>query len=93
LNLRPTDADSEDLLKLWSERTGKRDQIFLATKFGVTIVNGKPTMRSDSEYVKQACEKSLRRLGLDKIDLYYCHHVDKVTPIEETVTAMAELKK
>jgi aryl-alcohol dehydrogenase-like predicted oxidoreductase len=65
----------------------------LATKFGVTIANGKPTMRSDPEYVKQACEKSLKRLGLDKIDLYYCHRVDKVTPIEETVAAMAELKK
>ncbi|KAK7178818.1 hypothetical protein DPSP01_014346 [Paraphaeosphaeria sporulosa] len=86
-------ADSEDLLKLWFERTGKRDQIFLATKFGVTIENGKPTMRSDPEYVRQACEKSLRRLGLGKIDLYYCHRVDKITPIEETVSEMAKLKK
>jgi aryl-alcohol dehydrogenase-like predicted oxidoreductase len=50
-------------------------------------------MRSDSEYVKQACEKSLRRLGVKKIDLYYCHRVDMKTPIEKTVEAMAELKK
>lgn len=88
------DADSEDLLKLWFERTGKRNQIFLATKFAVTKdADGKPTIRSDPDYVKQACEKSLKRLGVDKIDLYYCHRVDKKTPIEKTVAAMAELKK
>jgi aryl-alcohol dehydrogenase-like predicted oxidoreductase len=52
-----------------------------------------PTVRSDAEYVKQACEKSLKRLGVDKIDLFYCHRVDMKTPIEETVAAMAELKK
>ncbi|KAL1611846.1 hypothetical protein SLS60_000067 [Paraconiothyrium brasiliense] len=86
-------ADSEDLLRLWFERTGKRDQIFLATKFGVSMENGKPVIRSDPEYVRQACEKSLKRLGVDKIDLYYCHRVDKVTPIEKTVAAMAELKR
>ena len=80
-------------MKLWFERTGKRSEIFLATKFAVTIANGKPTIRSDPEYVRQACEKSLKRLGVDKIDLYYCHRVDKVTPIERTVAAMAQLKK
>ncbi|KAJ4357493.1 uncharacterized protein N0V89_002069 [Didymosphaeria variabile] len=86
-------ADSEDLLKVWFERTGKRDRIFLATKFGVSIADGKPAIRSDPEYVRQACEKSLKRLGVDRIDLYYCHRVDKVTPIERTVAAMVELKK
>ncbi|ORY15283.1 NADP-dependent oxidoreductase domain-containing protein [Clohesyomyces aquaticus] len=86
-------ADSEDLLKLWFERTGKRDKIFLATKFAVTKdKDGKPTVRSDAEYVKQACEKSLNRLGVSKIDLYYCHRVDKKTPIEQTVEALAQLK-
>jgi aryl-alcohol dehydrogenase-like predicted oxidoreductase len=67
----------------------------LATKFGVTkdAETGAPTVRSDAEYVKQACEKSLKRLGVDKIDLFYCHRVDMKTPIEETVAAMAELKK
>ena len=72
------DADSEDLLRLWFERTGKRDQIFIATKFAVTKgSDGKPMIRSDPEYVKQACETSLKRLGVSRIDLYYCHRVDK----------------
>ncbi|MBZ5721694.1 MAG: aldo/keto reductase [Acidobacteriia bacterium] len=74
----------------------KRDQIVLATKFGIVRdpnnpqvrgVNGKP------EYVRSACEASLRRLGTDHIDLYYQHRVDPNTPIEETVGAMAELVK
>ena len=50
-------------------------------------------MRSDPEYVKQACEKSLKRLGVETIDLYYCHRVDQKTPIEKTIEAMVELKK
>ena len=50
-------------------------------------------MRSDLEYVKLACERSLKRLGVKKIDLYYCHRVDMKTPIEKTVVAMAELKR
>lgn len=54
--------------------------------------DGKFNVRSDPEYVKEACNKSLKRLGVDKIDLYYCHRVDKTTPIEKTVQAMAELK-
>ncbi len=75
---------------------GKRDQVILATKFGIVRdpsnpqirgVNGKP------DYVKQACEASLQRLGVDYIDLYYQHRVDPDTPIEETVSAMAELVK
>ncbi|KAF2646389.1 Aldo/keto reductase [Massarina eburnea CBS 473.64] len=86
--------DNEDLLRLWFERTGKRDQIFLATKFGVTKdAEGNFCIRSDPEYVIQACETSLKRLGVDYIDLYYAHRVDMKTPIEKTVAAMAELKK
>ena len=78
----------------WFERTGKRNSVFLCTKYGVTKgPDGKPTVRSDPEYVKQACEKSLKRLGVSKIDLYYCHRVDMRTPIEQTVQAMAQLKK
>ncbi|WP_046174661.1 aldo/keto reductase [Domibacillus indicus] len=72
---------------------GKRDQVILATKFGnirgedgsFLGVSGKP------EYVKEACEKSLRRLGTDYIDLYYQHRVDPDVPIEETAGAMADL--
>jgi len=75
---------------------GRRDKVVLATKFGIVRdaqnpavrgVNGKP------QYVKSACEASLRRLGVDTIDLYYQHRVDRTTPIEETVDAMAELVK
>jgi aryl-alcohol dehydrogenase-like predicted oxidoreductase len=72
---------------------GRRDQVFLATKFGNVRdkdgkslgVNGRP------EYVRSACEASLRRLGVERIDLYYQHRVDPRTPIEETVGAMARL--
>jgi aryl-alcohol dehydrogenase-like predicted oxidoreductase len=72
---------------------GRRDEVVLATKFG--IVRGTdPTDRSirgDATYVKQACEASLARLGVDHIDLYYQHRTDGGVPIEETVGAMAEL--
>lgn len=71
----------------------RRQQMILATKFGIVrtsdpnarSVNGKP------EYIYSACEASLRRLGVDAIDLYYQHRVDPNTPIEETVDAMAQL--
>jgi aryl-alcohol dehydrogenase-like predicted oxidoreductase len=72
---------------------GRRDGVVLATKFGNVRaedgkflgVNGRP------EYVRQACDASLKRLGVDHFDLYYQHRVDRETPIEETVGAMAEL--
>jgi aryl-alcohol dehydrogenase-like predicted oxidoreductase len=75
---------------------GKRDQVVLATKFGIVRdptnpnvrgVNGKP------DYVKKSCDASLQRLGVEHIDLYYQHRVDPNTPIEETVGALAELVK
>src|SRR3954452_11232430 len=73
----------------------RREEVVLATKFGnersedggFLGVNGKP------EYVHKACDASLHRLGVDHIDLYYQHRVDKTVPIEETVGAMAELVK
>lgn len=72
-----------------------RDKVVIATKFGIVRgedksflgVSGKP------EYVRSACENSLRRLGVEVIDLYYQHRVDPETPIEDTVAAMAELVK
>src|SRR5919197_1378224 len=72
---------------------GRRDEVVLATKFGIVrtddpterVVNGRP------EYVREACEGSLQRLGVETIDLYYQHRVDTNVPIEETVGAMAEL--
>lgn len=86
--------DSEDLIGAWFARTGKRDDIFLATKFALQRgPDGSIQVRSDPEYVREACAKSLKRLGVEKIDLYYCHRVDGKTPIEETIRAMAELKK
>jgi len=72
---------------------GRRDEVVLATKFGV-VRGDDPTQRGVDgrpEYVREACEHSLRRLGVDHIDLYYQHRVDPRTPIEETVGAMAEL--
>jgi aryl-alcohol dehydrogenase-like predicted oxidoreductase len=74
---------------------GKRDQVFLATKFGI-VRTADPTARGIDgrpAYVRASCEASLRRLGVDVIDLYYQHRVDPKTPIEETVGAMAELVK
>ncbi|KAJ3117913.1 hypothetical protein HK100_000717 [Physocladia obscura] len=72
-----------------------RDKIFLCTKFGLTYdrTTGLPGLNSSPEYVKQACDASLARLGIDTIDLYYQHRVDPKTPIEDTVRAMAELVK
>ena len=74
---------------------GRRDQVVLATKFAnVRGENGEYLgIRGDADYVRQACDASLKRLGVDHIDLYYQHRVDPETPIEETVGAMAELVK
>ncbi|RXS85742.1 aldo/keto reductase [Streptomyces sp. TM32] len=71
---------------------GRRDEAVLATKFGFANRLGEPTaIRGDAAYVREACDASLRRLGVDHIDLYYQHRVDPNVPIEETVGAMAEL--
>lgn len=88
-------ADSEDVVGEWIKRGGKREDIFLASKFALSIdpATHVVTTRSDPEYVKTACARSLQRLGVDTIDLYYCHRVDEITPIEKTVEAMVELKK
>jgi aryl-alcohol dehydrogenase-like predicted oxidoreductase len=74
---------------------GRRDQVVLATKFAnVRGPNGEFLgVRGDAKYVKDCCDQSLKRLGVDVIDLYYQHRVDPKTPIEETVGAMAELVK
>jgi aryl-alcohol dehydrogenase-like predicted oxidoreductase len=75
---------------------GRREQVVLATKFGIVRDPANPSVRGvngKAEYVRQSCEASLRRLGIETIDLYYQHRVDPATPIEETVGAMAELVK
>lgn len=73
---------------------GRREQLVLATKFGIVRDPSNPASRGVNgrpDYVRAACEASLKRLGVEAIDLYYQHRVDPTTPIEETVGAMAEL--
>jgi aryl-alcohol dehydrogenase-like predicted oxidoreductase len=73
----------------------RRDDVFLATKFGIKLIKDDDlinrTVDGSPEYVRESCDASLQRLGIDHIDLYYQHRVDPKTPIEETVGAMAEL--
>jgi aryl-alcohol dehydrogenase-like predicted oxidoreductase len=72
---------------------GRRDEVVLATKFAIvrTPGGGRAGIRGDRDYVHSACEASLGRLGVDHVDLYYCHRVDPTVPVEETVGAMGEL--
>jgi len=72
---------------------GRRDEVVLATKFGIDRAEdgARRGVRGDPEYVHAACEASLKRLGVERIDLYYQHRIDPQVPIEETVGAMAEL--
>src|ERR1700678_4033490 len=75
---------------------GKRERVVLATKFGIVRDPSNPNIRGvngKADYVKKSCEESLKRLGVEHIDLYYQHRVDPNTPIEETVGALAELVK
>jgi aryl-alcohol dehydrogenase-like predicted oxidoreductase len=84
---------NEELIGGWLK--GKRDRVFVATKFGAVRSPGGPVIGVNGrpEYVRSSCEGSLKRLGIETIDLYYQHRVDLDTPIEETVGAMAELVK
>lgn len=87
-------GDNEELVGKTIRK--RRDEVFLATKFANIRTKENPTHSRISgrpEYVKSACDASLKRLGLDHIDLYYQHRVDPETPIEDTVGAMAELVK
>ena len=100
LDLGVTFVDTADMYgpftneKLVGEAiSGRREEVVLATKFGnVRGENGERLgVRGDPDYVRRCCEDSLRRLGVERIDLYYQHRVDPKVPIEETVGAMAEL--
>ncbi|PNS20007.1 Pyridoxal reductase [Sphaceloma murrayae] len=86
--------DNEDLIGKWlAQNPDKRKDIFLATKFAnKTLPDGTRAVDSTPEYCRQACEKSLKRLGIPTIDLYYAHRLDGKTPVEKTVEAMAQLK-
>ncbi len=73
---------------------GRRDQVFLATKFGIVRDPANPNVRGvngSPAYIRKAIDASLKRLGVDHVDLYYQHRVDSSVPIEDTVGAMADL--
>jgi len=101
LELGITLLDTADIYGPWTNEElvgrairGRRDQVLIATKFGIVRRADDPRYRGISgrpEYVRQACEGSLKRLGVETIDLYYQHRVDPDTPIEDTVGAMARL--
>jgi aryl-alcohol dehydrogenase-like predicted oxidoreductase len=87
-------GDNEELIGKTIK--GRRDEVFLATKFANIRKKDDPTywkVSGKPDYVREACDKSLKLLGVEHIDLYYQHRVDPQTPIEETVGAMAELVK
>jgi aryl-alcohol dehydrogenase-like predicted oxidoreductase len=87
-------GDNEELIG--NTIRGRRDQVFIATKFANVRRKEDPThweVSGKPEYVRAACDASLQRLGVEYIDLYYQHRVDRTTPIEDTVGAMAELVK
>ena len=85
-------GENETLLA--SHLQKNRDKIILATKFGFTSTSdGSMTFDGSPEYLKKACDASLKRLGIDTIDLYYAHRADPNVPIEDTVGAMADLVK
>lgn len=75
------------------KRTGKRNEIFLATKFGFCHGDPNRVINAEPKYIHEALCKSLSRLGVDYVDLYYAHRVDETVPVEHTVAAMAELVK
>jgi len=81
--------------KWFKQNPDKREHIFLATKFALKYDAATSGMTTDStpEYCRQACEMSLSRLGVDSVDIYYCHRVDQKTPIEKTVGEMKKLKQ
>jgi len=83
---------NEILLAKAIKRFG-RDKFVICTKFAIGIEDGKITINGKPDYVRKCCEESLQRLEIDYIDLYYQHRVDKNTPIEDTVGAMAQLVK
>jgi aryl-alcohol dehydrogenase-like predicted oxidoreductase len=98
MNRRPPPRSSSSplppALRLYRfKKTGKRNEIFLATKFGLAGGDPSRVVNGDPEYVHAAFNKSLSRLGVDYVDLYYLHRADSTVPIEHTVAAMAKLVK
>src|SRR5512146_2822768 len=79
---------SETVIGRWLKDSGKRDKVVIATKVGADMGEGR-CLRKD--YILRACEASLRRLGIETIDLYQTHFDDEATPVEETLAAYAQL--
>ncbi|UJR17123.1 hypothetical protein I4U23_004019 [Adineta vaga] len=85
-------GDNEDLLgKYFKKYPEQRKKVFLATKFAGNFADGKFSVRGDAQYVREASDRSFKRLGLDFIDLYYVHRIDTTVPIEETMGVLKEL--
>ncbi|KAI1261924.1 Aldo/keto reductase [Xylariaceae sp. FL1019] len=86
--------DNAEVLSQWFKRSGNRDKIFLASKFGLVMGDDLKLKGVDTsaEYCKKACNDNLKRLGIECIDLYYAHRLNADTPVEETMRAMAELQ-
>jgi len=89
--------DNEELLgQYFKKNPHQREKVFLATKFGINEHGEDPmdySIQGDAQYVREAFEKSIKRLGLDYVDLYYVHRIDKNVPIEETIETLKELVK
>lgn len=88
-------GDSEELLgKYFKGHPQQRSKIIIATKFGLATGKGSlKSVRGDGDFIRESCDKSLKLLGIDSIDLYYAHRIDKATPIEETMEALKGLVK
>jgi len=82
-------GDSEDVLGRWMAERGNRDELFLATKVGVDYQD--TPLSLGAEAIATECERSLKRLGTDRIDLYYAHLDDRATPLDETLEALTAL--
>ena len=86
-----THGASEEIIGRWLEKSGRRDEIVLATKARFRMGEGPNDIGLSRLHLRQACEASLERLGVDTIDLYQAHCWDPVTPLEETLAAFDEL--
>ena len=87
-------AANGDAGQWFKNNPGKRENIFLATKFAnKQLPNGGREIDSSPEYCRSSCEKSLKRLGLPFVDLYYVHRLDGKTPVEKTMEVMKQLKE
>lgn len=82
-------GDSENLIGEWMRDRGNRDEMFIATKLGFDMPGDTGTLKADA--IKSECENSLKRMGIETIDLYYAHRDDRETPLEETLKAFDEL--